>query len=62
MPDDIDNDDYDHKDEDDNTYDNDVMMTWKAISETTAMRENDNEEDDENGLITYCDDADDDKH
>jgi hypothetical protein len=49
MPDDIDNDDYDDNDENENTFDNDVVMTRKAISETTAMRENDNEDYDANG-------------
>jgi len=57
------NDNYDDIDEDDNSYDNDVMMTWKVISETTAMRENNDEGDDENSLITYCnDEADDDNY
>jgi hypothetical protein len=52
MHDDIDNDNYDDNGEDDDTFDNDVMMTRKATSETTAMRENDIEDDDGYGLIT----------
>ncbi len=55
MHNDVDNDNYDDNDEDDNTKDNDIVMTLKAI------RDNDNEDDEEKGLITYCNDfADDD--
>ncbi len=46
---DVDNDNYDDNDEDDNTYDNDIVMKWKTIIETTAMRENNNEDDNANG-------------
>jgi hypothetical protein len=46
---DVDIDNYDDNDEDYNTYNNDVVITWKATSETTAMRENDNKDDDANG-------------